>query len=77
MQKKQQCDAEGDAFRRMRSVTESGDRQGIEEFNRAALDSARGHAAAVDNATSEKDFDPSVETSAEHAATLARAKRGL
>ena len=67
---------EGDVFSRTRAAIESGDWQAVDDFNRSQFNDLNGH-AAVDNATSEKDFDPSVETSAEHAATLARAKRGL
>lgn len=75
-EKKQTCD-EADAFRRSRSITESGNAQSIEEFNRAALDEARGHAAGVDNESGEKDYNATVETAADHERRIARARRGL
>lgn len=66
--------SEADAFRRCRSVTESQDRQALEDFNRAQKDEAgRQPAAAEENPSS----CPAVETSSDHAERFARARRGL
>ena len=71
MNEKQENQNDGDAFRRTRSVTESGDRQALEDFNRSELDSTMGRGADEDAR------DPSSETSAGHAERIARARRGL
>jgi hypothetical protein len=54
---------ERETFRRCRSVIESQDRQGIDDFFRQAKD--------------EDARDPSVETSSAHADRIERAKEGL
>jgi hypothetical protein len=71
-QEKQLRDADGrDAFRRTCSVSETNDRQALEDFNRSQM------GATMDRVAAEDSRDPSQETSAGHADRIARAKEGL
>jgi hypothetical protein len=76
LQNQQERDTnERETFRRCRTVVESQDRQGIEDFNRSQLDETRGRAVAED--AREDATDLASETSAAHADRIERAKEGL